>query len=151
MRNISHNNKTKKSRMHSSCLTFIFVIKMFVITLLNPSLNTHKPRLNACTHMENNGAAATYTFSAFISYCVNTPPSVFQSQLGTAGVVPWIMNYTQLHWFSVVKYFSQRSMMRVNLIEALIDNNLISGRTAWIRSSFTETNSIDLHCLVMDK
>lgn len=40
----------------------------------------------------------------------------------------WI--YTQLHLFSVVKYLSQRSTMRVNIIEALIDNNLISGRTA---------------------
>lgn len=91
--------------------------------------------------MENNGVTATYTFSAFVSHCVNTSPSVFQSQFETAGVVAWIMNYTQLHLFSVVKYFSQRSTMRVNLIEALIDNNLISGRTAWIRISFTETNS----------
>lgn len=135
--------------MHSSCLTFIFLIKNFIITLLNPSLNTHKQGWNACTTWKTMVLQPLTPFQ-HLSHIVLTS-SVFQSQLGTAGVVPWIMNYTQLHLFSFMKYFSQRGTMRVNLIEALMDINLISGRTAWFRSSFTETNCTDLHCLVMDK
>jgi len=38
------------------------------------------------------------------------------------------MNYTQLHLFSVMKYFSLMITMRVSLNETLTDNNLLSGR-----------------------